>query len=359
MRPSLFIDGSIFLWQRHGGVNRIYEELMRRLPAKGIPVFAQLPPSAELPLPRRRRYDFPPLLAWSFIVNVKGYTPWDAVSFINFTRSKASAHMGSYYDPVPPGCRLAVVVVFDTIYEMGLVSQGAEPTLRRKRRAIRAADRLIAISHQTRKDLLHFYPEVDPGRVSVQHLAADPAFTPGGAADPFAEPYLLFVGKRGYYKNFRQLLTAYLGSERLRQAFLLKVVSGDAWTPEEKALLSQAPGRVQLLRATDDRALIALYRGATAFVYPSLYEGFGIPLLEAMGCGTPVVCCPRSSLPEVGGDAVAYFEPDQAGDLTRVLEAVCFDRSLRKRLSAAGIARAATFHWDQFAEHVADLLRER
>jgi glycosyltransferase involved in cell wall biosynthesis len=205
--------------------------------------------------------------------------------------------------------------------------------------------------------LLRFYPEVDPARVSVQHLAADSAFTPGGGGDPPAEPYLLYVGKRGYYKNFRQLLMAYLGSERLRKAFLLNVVCGDPWTQEEAALLSQAPDRVRLLRRTDDRKLIALYRGATAFVYPSLYEGFGIPLLEAMGCGTPVVCCSRGSLPEVGGEAVAYFDPSRDGDLSRVLEDVCFNPGLRNRLSEAGIARAATFHWEKFADHVAGLLR--
>lgn len=359
MRPSLFIDGSVYAFQRHGGINRIYDELIRRLPLMGIPVYVQVFASARLPHRPTARYDFPRWLPQS-LDYWKGQRLWHAAAWLNFARSGATAHVGTSYDPKPPLCRLSLVVVLDTIEELGLEGRGPQwdRVLRKKRRAILGADRLIAISYQTREDLLRFYPQLDPARVSVRHLAADSAFAPGEQEEAPAEPYLLYVGRRGFYKNFRQLLTTYLGSERLRQAFALKVVSSEPWTAGETALIASAPGRVRLLPGADDAQLLRLYRLAAALVFPSLYEGFGIPPLEALACGTPVVCCARGSMPEVCGDAAVYFDPDRPGDLARTLERVCFDESLRRRLSQAGPARAAGFDWAPFAEHFADLLRQ-
>ncbi len=358
-KDALYLDGFAYAYQRYGGINRIYDELVERLPAAGFPVYMHVPATVELAREPTARYNFPRPLCRQ-IVYWKMPRVWNLSSHRGFRRSGAPVFMGSYYNPRPKGCRRAFVVAYDMIHELhetGLVGNlNVAPTLARKRVALLGADRIIAISENTRRDLLKFYPEVDPGRVSVQYLSAGPEFTPDGPAETADEPYILFVGSRFYYKNFPALLSAYIRSTYLRTRLAFKVVNNVPWTYEEKIVIGEDKDRVQLLQGRSDEELARLYRGATAFVYPSLYEGFGIPIAEAMACGTPTVCARRGSMPEVGGDAAVYFDPDKPGDLTRALEEVCSDAALRERLRKAGPVQAARFQAGNFAEHVAELL---
>jgi glycosyltransferase involved in cell wall biosynthesis len=120
---------------------------------------------------------------------------------------------------------------------------------------------------------------------------------------------------------------------------------------------SPARDRIQRLGFVDTSDLPSLFAGASVFAFPSLYEGFGIPVLEAMACGVPVVASDCSSIPEVGGDAVSYFDPSDVDALCRELGKLLSDAELRRRRSAAGIARAATFSWARTAQRTWDVLR--
>lgn len=108
-----------------------------------------------------------------------------------------------------------------------------------------------------------------------------------------------------------------------------------------------------------DEDMPVLYSGAAVFVYPSLYEGFGLPVLEAMQCGTPVVCTDNSSLPEVGGEAACYISGHDVAETAVLLEQICFDESLRRRLSEKSIKQAQNFSWNKFINKVTKIILEK
>lgn len=234
-------------------------------------------------------------------------------------------------------------------------------------RAIRPDDWVVAISESTRADLLQVRPELDPARVRVTPLAADPAtFHP--VDDPAARaaararygipegPYLLSLNTLEPRKNLDRLVRAFarvVQQERV-PGLSLVLVGARGWKTEAlfRAIDEAGPIRDRVVVAgfVDDADLAALYSGATAFVYPSLYEGFGLPPLEAMQCGTPVVASNTSSLPEVVGDAGLMVDPRDVEAIAGALLRVCGDEALRARMSAASLARAAGFTWSRTAD---------
>ena len=143
---------------------------------------------------------------------------------------------------------------------------------------------------------------------------------------------------------------------RLQYDGELVVVGKIGWKAEGILQRLRAP-RVRHLDYVDPDALPALYAGAELFVFPSIYEGFGFPLLEAMAHGVPSIAARSSSLPEIGGDAALYFDPRDARELQSLMQRVLTDRALRDDLAARGRARAAQFRWDRTAEQTLDVLR--
>jgi len=224
------------------------------------------------------------------------------------------------------------------------------------RRAAARADAILAVSHSTKNDLVTLLG-VPADKVTVTHHAAGPEFRPG--QDPAAMAavhqkygvggdYLLFVGTIEPRKDLPTLLRAF---HRMRGGWpgLKLVIAGrPGWlcqqvydTAAELGLEAQA----RFLGGVPPDDLPALYGGALAFVLPSLWEGFGMPVLEAMACGTAVVCSNTSSLPEVAGDAALLFPPGDVDALGEALQRVVTDETLRGELSRRGLARAARFSW--------------
>jgi glycosyltransferase involved in cell wall biosynthesis len=357
-RRGVFIEGEVFTYQKKGGINRLFEELARRLLERGVAVSVQVPPGTELPFRPTKRYDYP---GWLPRPN-QSPRSWYRLAHLNFHRSGAAVYMPTNYGPVPGWRGLALVMLYDMIAERRSEPGSGDADYWQwqvpgKRDCLLSCDHIIAISHHSRKDLLSIYPQVAPDKVSVLHLGVGPEFSPGDTRA--YEPYLLFVGNRERYKNFRELLRAYMGSEKLRSAFRLRVVTSSDWTEIERALVRLARGRVDLYQSVSERELVEHYRRAAVFVFPTTFEGFGLPVLEAMACGAPVVTSSRTSLPEVGGDAARYFDPDKPGDLRRVLEEVCFDPPQRERMRRDGLERARQFTWESFASGVMDVIEKK
>jgi glycosyltransferase involved in cell wall biosynthesis len=215
--------------------------------------------------------------------------------------------------------------------------------LENRRRLIGRADLILVNSESTRRDLLARYPTVgDRVRVTLlgSGLPAAPRVTPGVVA-----PFLLWVGRRAAYKNFARTLEAFA---RLRADGLrLVCVGGGPFEEGELAQLARLglDGRVEL-RSAGDAELAGLYRDASGLVYTSQYEGFGLPVLEALGQGCPVLCASTSSLPEVGGAAALYCNPDDTEALREGLGLL-----LRQGRSEADCARrreqASPFTWER------------
>jgi glycosyltransferase involved in cell wall biosynthesis len=228
------------------------------------------------------------------------------------------------------------------------------------RRAVARASVVIADSAATKDDLVSLLG-VDPARVRVVALGVDPRF--GAAGDAAAADtarvlelparYLLYVGRLEPRKNLPMLIEAYARARHRHGVTSALVLAGSpSWLDEDLPARAAACGvgdHVRVIGHVEDRLLPGLVRGAVALAYPSRYEGFGLPVLEAMAAGTPVVTSNVASLPEVAGDAAVLVEPDDVDALADALGRIEGDAALRATLVAAGRARAATFTWARTA----------
>jgi glycosyltransferase involved in cell wall biosynthesis len=252
-----------------------------------------------------------------------------------------------------------VLTVWDMIHE--LFSEAMDPAgahAELKRSAILAADRIICISENTKRDLLERYP-VSEGKVVVTYLASeiDASLSYGPESVP-EHPYYLYVGSRSRYKNFDGLLRAFASAVSSRANLTLCVV-GSQFTQTEEKLIAELDlaENVEHYGYATDTQLAKLYRCSRALVYPSLYEGFGIPPLEAMSCGTVAVVSNASSLPEVVGDAGVLFDPASRDELADILITLADDESRRQELIAKGRLRAAQFSWEETTAQTVEIYR--
>jgi glycosyltransferase involved in cell wall biosynthesis len=230
-----------------------------------------------------------------------------------------------------------------------------------KKHCVEGADLIICISEATKLDLEKFIL-IDPGKIKVIHLAASPVFRrmeyPGNIPEPIPpKPFLLYVGLRSIYKNFRNFLNAYSLWHKRNEVNL--VVVGCAWTKQEREMIKvlKLSGQVFLLIDVDKEKLTLLYNLAIAFVFPSFYEGFGIPLLEAMACGCPIVASRIPSTIEVAGEVPVYFEPGEIDSIVSALGNVLNARRDSKRLEL-GLNRVNQFSWDITAHETLNIYRE-
>jgi glycosyltransferase involved in cell wall biosynthesis len=231
--------------------------------------------------------------------------------------------------------------------------------------ALRTARLTIAVSQSTKDDLQRFF-HVASDRIIVVPEGVDAHFQPPSHAaidrvrQQYALParYVLYFGSNKPHKNVPRLVEAFAKLGMKDQAL---VIAGhwDARYPEAKQATERLglKNTVRFIGPVQDADLPALYGGAALFVFPSEYEGFGLPVLEAMACGAPVVCGNRSSLPEVAGDAALLCDPQDVESLAHTIEQALTDRDLRVTLQQRGLARAAQFSWEQTAQHTLKVYR--
>ena len=232
-------------------------------------------------------------------------------------------------------------------------------------RSVARADRVLADSQATHDDLIEHLGT--PGeKIDVLYSGVSERFSPAsesGERDRLQEryaigerPYALSVGTLQPRKNYPRLIEAF--GQVDTEAELL-IAGGKGWLVEEiDAAAARHAGDVRLLGFVDDGDLPALYRNATLFAFPSLYEGFGLPVLEAMACGTPVVCSNTSSLPEVAGEAALLVDPTRVDAIAAAIDRALSDRELRETLVERGLAQAARFTWERAGRQLHQMLEE-
>jgi glycosyltransferase involved in cell wall biosynthesis len=212
---------------------------------------------------------------------------------------------------------------------------------------LQRADGLIAISENTRADAIRLL-DLDPKRVEVIYPGVPEVYF-GAQPRPAERPYVLYVGTIEPRKNVDTLLDAW-NSFRLRHDFDLVVVGSSGWGSEKTMTrLASRPQGVRYLGYVPEDELPGLTAGATAFLYPSLYEGFGFPVAQAMAAGVPVITSNTSCLPEVAGEGALLVDPRSPAEIQAALEKLLTSQSLRDQLRTAGIASARRYRWDACA----------
>ncbi len=224
---------------------------------------------------------------------------------------------------------------------------------RHRLRGLGRATSLLAVSQTTAHDIVALL-HVPPRKVTVIYEAPEPVFTASGVGPPMEGEYFLHVGGAGPSKNLGTLLDAVAILERFDATVPRLVVVG----VRSGQITHHVPPNVVELPYIGDEELAAYYRGAIALVFPSLVEGFGLPILEAMSCGTPVITSAGTAAAEVAGDAALFVaDPTSARELADLMVRVLENVELREELSRKGLERAASFNWERTLEHTLDLYR--
>ena len=221
------------------------------------------------------------------------------------------------------------------------------------------ADCIIAVSEFSKQEILHYF-DVKPEKIRVIHLGTSFShYKPSHPFDALPYPYLLYVGKRGLYKNFDRFFRAIQPVLHRHPDLHLVCAGGGGFTRSEQDLFHATGfGNRVNYRPVTDAALFGLYQHALAFVYPSLNEGFGIPVLEAFSGGCPAVLSNRSSLPEVGAEAAMYFDPENDESIADAVERIVTDDTLRAELSRKGTERLKQFSCEKTAQQTFDVYKE-
>lgn len=363
---KILYDYQIFRVQHYGGVSRYFFEIANRLSVEkncDVEIFAPLHVNQYLLLPsnihvKGRKFIKPPFSGF-IIRNINSLL----TRFFVKPRKDIDIFHETYYsitDNCPPSAK-RILTVYDMIHEkFANYFPSYDPTRKNKARAINRADHIICISENTRQDLV-FLLGVPKEKTSVVHLGYPLLnhYKPIKVTKK-GKPFILYVGVRNGYKNFDLLLRAFASSALLRKEFSIICFGGGKLSSEEIKLMNNLnlPSYCVKYINGNDSVLADLYASAKVFIYPSLYEGFGLPPLEAMSLGCPVVCANTSSIPEVVGDAAHLFDPKSESDLQNAIEKVVSSSEYSTRLKARGYERIKLFSWEKCARDTLNVYKK-
>lgn len=351
---KIAFDNQVFDSQPYGGISRYYsvlaQELLKKKQDVGI---------------------FPGIHCNNYLANlpegvvrglkVNKYPPMSARAFQFFNHYLANLQINkwqpdivheTYYSAIPKWKIKAplVTTAHDMIHEIyPKMFSALDTTTNRKRKTFERVEHIISVSHNTKSDLIEILG-INESRISVVHLGVDLSFFKRLAVQNTLtqKPFLLFVGARGSYKNFNALLKAVASSRRLKREYDIIAFGGGSFNKKELSLISTLGFSEQNVRQVggNDKKLRELYQLASAFIYPSLYEGFGIPPLEAMACSCPVISSNTSSMPEVIGNSGEYFDPHNIDQLVVAIENVVCSSLRSQELITLGKKRVKLFSWE-------------
>ena len=365
---KIFFDHQTFSIQSYGGISRYYSELLsgiNQTPSNEAHLLALFSNNEYLNekkilLPSFfSKTDFPKKQQFLYRIN-------EAYSTVKMCMSQYDIFHATYYNSyfIPYLKNRPFVVTFlDMIHEKfsNQFYELAADKVITSQKAIMAnkADAIITISESTKQDVVELF-NIDPVKIKVIYLGNSLKINNNILVENEfikIEPYLLFVGRRGHYKNFQGLVQAIY--PLLKQYSLNLLCGGGDPFSKEEVLLLQKLGVEKLVKyiPVDDYTLQTLYQNAIAFVFPTLYEGFGIPILEAFACSCPCIVSNTSSLPEVAGNAALYIDPLSPDSIADAVEKLVNDQTLRQELIHRGQNRLLQFSWKKTVDETLALYR--
>lgn len=361
---KILYDNQIFSFQKYGGVSRYFYEISKRInqfPEFDVQILAPIYLNGYL----RADNDLVKGVYWSGIPKVERLQKKLQKEFNNILSKlflndlKPDVIHETYYqkNSISINNIPIVTTIYDMIHEKFRhdFSQ-RDKTSELKKLAVNRANHVICISENTKRDLIEIF-NIPEEKVSVIYLGFSFKNENYYVKSLVEKPYILYVGNRGKYKNFERLLKAFALSPTLIKNFVLVAFGGGKFRPEEQKNIRELgldEDNITQMSGSDE-VLKNFYKNATAFIYPSLYEGFGIPPLEAMSLNCPVICSRTSSIPEVVGDAGQYFDPFDIDDMQSAIKKVIESESLRQDLIARGQKQLTKFSWDLCAEQTAQI----
>lgn len=362
--PRVTYDHQVFSWQQFGGISRYYYELARRVAkADGFTASVVAPlhissylAQGEVPV---RGFKLPKLPKTTRVIAAANRV----LAPLAVRASCPDVLHETYYrvNSYASGRYPTVVTVYDMIHEkFPNFFSSKDSTSASKLAAVSRAQFVICISENTRNDLIDIFG-VSPEKTKTIRLG----FSLTTEKEPIVSSlgfgsFILYVGNRRGYKNFDALLTAYASSLILRREFKLLAFGGGAFSADEQSRMRDLALGADSVRQVsgNDTLLGAIYRKAAALIYPSQYEGFGIPPLEAMSFDCPVICSNTSSMPEVVGDAAYLFDPYDVNAIRMAMEAVLESPDIRAELVRRGRLRIQHFSWDHCASETMHIYRQ-
>lgn len=371
----VLLDGQIFEMQRIGGISKYYCELISASKSQGeVEFLLPLSHSKNVHLSALDRFkeacDSGPCMYKKFLVPFrfpgKGFLyrsylrHWEKYKGNKAVFQKASRGKSfdvfhpTYYGGWSDFSQLkypVVVTVHDMIHELLPEFVPDDGTSGQKRKAVTAAKHIIAISESTKADLVRLWG-VSPDKVTVVHHGSNFKERPTLDICHLGLPkkFILFVGERRGYKNFWIFARA-ISYLMENDTELNLVVVGRPFDSSEQAELNTLCYHPRIIHfQPSDAQLPGVYGKAMCFVFPSLYEGFGFPILEAMACGCPVAMSSTSSFPEVGGEAAIYFDPTDSDQIQSAVRSLLVDENLRVKLIQLGLERVKLFTWEKAAK---------
>jgi len=364
---KVLYDHQIFSTQIYGGISRYFFELMKNFENDNrIEYDLSLRYSNNHYLNKYNDLKYKPFFK-KFTFRGK----YRLINILNKNISKKLLIKGdydifhpTYYDPYFLNIlnnKPFVLTIYDMIHEIyPEIFSFRDRTAERKKLLVQKATRIIAISENTKRDIIRFFG-IDENKIEVIYLAN--SINPSESTDDInidlPKKYILFVGSRGGYKNFNLFIEA-ISTLLVEDAELNVVcVGGGNFKEMEKEKFKKLNIVNKIFQySVSDNILAYIYQKAIAFVFPSLYEGFGIPVLESFASRCPVICSKASSLPEVAGDAAVYFEPTDKLSILNSIQKVIYNDNLSHQLIGKGIQRIKKFTWKKTAEKTKSLYED-
>lgn len=367
---KVLIDDEIFYRQRFGGISKVFYEIIKRLKMeksieldfKNLYSENDLLHSLQLPQikPFLLNHNFP--LKGKMIRGVNHLISHKRINNVLRNTKPNIFHptfySNYYFDALQESKNTKLVfTVHDLIHEKFGENNHYKDLAKKKKENVEKADAIIVVSENTKKDLLEIYPHINPEKIHVNYLAQS-ITDYGSTKTKLPNKYVLFVGARSFYKGFDTMLQAFAEIRIQNPSIKLLCTGNDSFNTQEQQKISELDLTNHVIhKSLSISELRYAYENAEMFVFPSNYEGFGIPILEAFACKTPVIISNSSCLPEIAGQGALVFEKNNSEDLAVKMNLLLSNSNLKNDMIQKGIAREKEFSWDKHYKNTIDIYK--